>query len=89
MRETVSIKVITNAPKSRVVGKMADGSVKIRVKAKPIAGKANDALRSYLSDVMEIDRENVQIISGLHSRRKVIQIKGINQKIDWDSLARK
>jgi len=39
--------------------------------------------------VMEVDRENVQIISGLHSRRKVIQIKGINQKIDWDSLARK
>ena len=76
----ISIKVITNSPKNAIVGKMADGTIKVRIKAKPIQGKANEALVSYLSEELNIPKSKLAIISGEKSRRKTLQIIGLNEK---------
>jgi len=77
MTSVISIKVVTNAPKNAVVGKMADGTIKIRIKAKPIQGKANDALISFLCEELQISKSRVMIVSGKRSQRKKVQIKGL------------
>lgn len=84
MNEIVTLKIITNARRNEIVGRMADGTIKIRVKAKPISGKANATLINFLSEKFDVPQEQIKIISGAHSSRKTVQIVGIHYPIDWD-----
>ncbi len=53
--------------------------LKIRIKAKPIDGKANKELIKYLSDILDIKEMDIEIFSGVTSRNKIIRIWGIDQ----------
>jgi len=43
------IKVIPNSSKNEIVEKMSDGTIKIKLKAPPIDGKANEELIKFLA----------------------------------------
>jgi uncharacterized protein (TIGR00251 family) len=58
---------------------MADGSLKVKVHAKPIAGKANLQLVEFLADQLHVAKGDISIIRGEHSRRKDLKITGIEQ----------
>ena len=45
----LNIKVIPRAAKTEMAGEMADGTLKVRVKAVPEEGKANDELCHFLA----------------------------------------
>lgn len=47
---------------------------KIRLKATPEKGKANDELIRFLSKELQISRQNIKIISGKTDRIKLIKI---------------
>ncbi|MGC8656660.1 MAG: DUF167 domain-containing protein [Thermoplasmata archaeon] len=51
-----------------------NGSLEVSLKAKPIKGKANAELISFLSDHFHIDRNAIKIISGLTGHFKYIQM---------------
>lgn len=53
-------------------------ALKIRLKAPPVEGKANEALISFLSEKLDIPRRNIALKSGLSQRRKIITISGIS-----------
>ena len=80
------VHVIPGSKLNQMVGYMDDGSLKIKLKAKPIEGKANKELVKYLSDVLEIKVSEIEIDSGFNSRNKIVRIwnvekPGILQKI--------
>jgi uncharacterized protein (TIGR00251 family) len=52
-------------------------SLKVRVTAPPVDGLANEALIDSLSAALTIPRRNVCIISGLSSRTKVVEVRGV------------
>ena len=68
------IHVIPGSKLNQLVGFMDDGSLKIKLKAKPIDGKANRELIKFLADVLEIKASEVEIDSGFNSRDKIVRI---------------
>jgi uncharacterized protein len=76
---SLNIHVIPGSKINRIVGYMDDGTLKIRIKAKPTDGKANKELIKYLSEVLDIKEMDIEIFSGLTSRNKIIRIWGFDQ----------
>jgi uncharacterized protein (TIGR00251 family) len=76
----ITIRVIPRAKKSEISQVLDDGTIKIRLTAPPVEGKANQALVRFLADVFGISSSRIEIISGLKGRKKVVLLEGINEK---------
>jgi uncharacterized protein (TIGR00251 family) len=70
--------VIPRSPRSRVDGVRGD-AVLIRLAAPPVEGAANEALVAFLSDVLDLPRRNITIVSGETSRDKRVRIEGLDE----------
>ena len=81
----LTIKVIPNAPKTIVVGRMDDGTWKIKVKAVPQKGKANKELIRFLSKELGVAKSDISITSGETSRLKRVRVSNCNAE-DVQSL---
>ncbi len=57
-------------------GKDADAVLKIALAAPPLDGRANEALISYLADVLDVPRSAVEVASGQRSRNKLVRVMG-------------
>ncbi len=68
----LKIKVIPNAKKNHIIEDK--GILKVYVKARPINGKANQAVIETLGKFFKVKKKNVKIITGLKSREKIIEI---------------
>ncbi|MBI4992669.1 MAG: DUF167 domain-containing protein [Candidatus Magasanikbacteria bacterium] len=71
----IKIKVIPRADKNEVAGKLADGTLKIKLKAPPVDGKANEGLVRFLSEEWGIAKSKIRIVSGQKSKIKLVQIE--------------
>lgn len=69
----LTVQVMPNARKTEVVG-VFDDTLKIRLHAQPIEGKANDALIRYLADVIDVSKSVVTITHGHTGKRKIVEI---------------
>lgn len=63
--------------KSEVLGEH-DGSLKIRVKAPPVEGKANAAVIDFVASIFSVPRARVSLLRGQQSRLKVVAIDGLD-----------
>ncbi|MBI5414306.1 DUF167 domain-containing protein [Candidatus Peregrinibacteria bacterium] len=70
-RGVIALKVIPRAKKTEIVGKMADGTWKIRIASVPENGKANVELLKFLKKKGNIHAE---IIQGEKERKKIIKL---------------
>lgn len=68
------VKVIPKSSKTELVETMADGTLKIRVKAPPEKGKANKELIKFLAEHFGTRKESITIISGKTDHIKLIKI---------------
>ena len=75
---TLNVKVIPGARADRVVGRYADG-IKVQVSAPPEDGKANKAVLRVLSGVLGIRADQIEVLRGKTSPRKLLSISGIEQ----------
>ncbi|MBM3136929.1 MAG: DUF167 domain-containing protein [Chloroflexi bacterium] len=76
---SLEIKVITGAKQSEICEFLDDGSLKLKIHAKPVDGKANQELVEFLSRELGISRTEIVFIRGEHSKRKVLRFIGISQ----------
>ena len=72
-----SIRLQPRSSRNELVGLQGD-SLKVRVTAPPVEGKANEALIDFLSDALKISRRNLCIVSGHSSRTKIIEARGVD-----------
>lgn len=70
----IKIKVIPRSSKNEVVGEMADGTLKVKLTAAPVDGKANEELIALLSKHYGCPKRNIIIVSGATSTRKTIEL---------------
>ena len=75
----IKVRVIPRAKKNEISGFMADGSLKIRLTAPPVDGKANQALIKLLANTLGVSTSQISISSGEHSRNKSVFIDGLDQ----------
>ena len=76
----IHVRLQPGASKDEISGWMDDGALKIRVRSKPIEGKANENLIKYLSKLFSIPKKDVEITTGLKSRSKLVKIRGMAEK---------
>jgi uncharacterized protein len=70
----LSVQVLPNAKKTEVVG-LIEGALKIRLKAQPIEGQANEELIRFVATQIKLPKKQISVVRGLTSRQKTIEIK--------------
>jgi len=73
------IKLHPGARENLIICWMDNGFLKINIREKPIEGKANRSLLKFLSKSFNINRSEIEIISGKKSRKKKIRFWGIEE----------
>src|SRR5438270_2979974 len=59
------------------LGGVVEGDLVVHLAAPPVEGKANEALRDYLAELLKVRRSGVHIVLGDKHRRKVVTVAGI------------
>jgi uncharacterized protein (TIGR00251 family) len=75
----VAITVSPGSVRTELVGRHGEGW-KARVAAPPESGRANNALVRLLAELLALPRPRVRLVSGETSRRKIIEIEGLEQE---------
>jgi uncharacterized protein (TIGR00251 family) len=70
----ITVKVTPKSSRTELVGKLPDGTWKIKVAAAPEKGKANRALCAFLAEHFGIPQSRVSIVSGETSHLKRVRI---------------
>jgi len=70
----LQIKVIPKSRCTEFVEKMEDDTYKIRLKAAPEKGKANEELIKFLSHALLVPRKEIKIISGHSEQKKLVKV---------------
>ena len=71
-----TVRVVPRASRSQIVGE-ADGALRVRIAAPPVAGAANDELVRVLARALRVSRSAVAITAGQTSRLKRVAVSGI------------
>jgi hypothetical protein len=75
----INIHITPNAKKSEVLGEEMDlfggKTLKVKVSAPPVEGKANKELIKILSEYFDVPKSKISIVSGDKSRNKIIEIQ--------------
>ncbi len=70
----LAIRVTPRASRNEIVEVLSDGTVRIRLTAPPVEGKANEALIEFLSKILEIAPSRIEIVAGATGRDKLVSI---------------
>ncbi|MDQ6611111.1 MAG: DUF167 domain-containing protein [Gemmatimonadota bacterium] len=73
----LTLHVQPGARRTGVVGIHGD-ALKVAVKARPVDGRANDAITAVVARAFELPLSAVSIVSGHSARRKVVALAGIS-----------
>lgn len=74
----LAIRVIPGASRNEIAEILDDGTIRIRLTAPPVEGRANAALIDFLSKILDIPKSKIDIIAG-HSRRdKLVSILDVD-----------
>ena len=68
------IRVKPGSKKDEIV-READGSLKVKIKAQPVEGKANKYLLEYLSDVLNLPKSKIVLLKGETNSFKTLEIE--------------
>lgn len=72
----LSLKITPGAPRDEVLGELGD-AVRIKLRAPPVDGKANDALVRFLAERLGVHASSLRLVAGATGRRKVVEITGL------------
>jgi len=75
----IEIKLQPRASKNELQG-FHGKELWVRTTAAPVDSEANSALLKMLSEVLDIPKSNITIITGLRNRHKVVKIRGIERE---------
>lgn len=78
---TFRVRVQPGASKNEIVGVQQD-TLKVRISAPPIEGKANKAVINFLAKELGVKKSEIEIISGHTSRIKTIRVIGEGGEIE-------
>jgi uncharacterized protein (TIGR00251 family) len=70
----LAIRVTPRASRNEISEIRSDGTVKIRLTAPPVEGKANEALVEFLAEVLGVPRSHIEVVAGANGRDKLVSI---------------
>jgi len=72
------VRVLPRSSKNMVMGE-TDGALKVKLTAPPVEGAANKALVEFLSDILDVPKSSITILSGQSGRLKTVGVSGISK----------
>jgi hypothetical protein len=72
------VRVQAGARKNEISEILEDGTIKIRLTAPAVEGKANHALIEYISNLLKVNSSAIEIVAGLRSKDKLITVTNID-----------
>ena len=78
-RMQLQVKVVPGASRDEVTGWLGE-ALKIRVQAPPEKGKANKAVIRILAKLLEVPRQQIELVHGAGSPHKVFAVSGCSKK---------
>ncbi len=70
----LTVRVTPRARKNEVGGILEDGTVRIRIQEPPVDGKANRALVVFLSKVLGVRKNQIEIVAGQKGLDKIVTV---------------
>jgi uncharacterized protein len=74
----IEVRVIPRAAKDEIAG-WTDGVLRVRVKAPPVDGKANQALLDLLARRLGLSSSRIEIVGGATARTKRIRLVDVTR----------
>lgn len=75
----ITVKAVPRASRTEVAG--AEGEwLRVRVKAPPVDGKANEALVKFFAEVLGVPKGAVSIVAGDTGRLKRVRVDGVSEE---------
>jgi uncharacterized protein (TIGR00251 family) len=71
----LTLRIVPRASKDAVAGALGE-ALKIRLRAPPVDGKANAALRAFLAEALDVPERAVTLLSGETGRLKRVRVAG-------------
>jgi uncharacterized protein len=75
----IAVRVAPRAAKNQIVGALQDGTLKINLAAAVDDGQANHELIEFLSNILGIPKDRIEVVAGDTGRDKLISV------LDMDS----
>ena len=73
----LTIRVTPRARKSELGGILEDGTIRIRIKEPPVEGKANRALVTFLSEMLGVRKNQIEIVAGQKGLDKIVAVEAM------------
>jgi uncharacterized protein (TIGR00251 family) len=73
----LAIHVQPRAARNEIVGEHG-GALKVRLAAPPVDNAANEALVAFMAETLGLPRRQVRLVAGAGSRRKLLEIDGLD-----------
>lgn len=74
----ITVRVTPRARKSEFAGIMEDGTLRIRIQEPPVGGKANRALIAFLSKVLGVRANRIEIVAGESGLDKIVAVEAMS-----------
>jgi uncharacterized protein YggU (UPF0235/DUF167 family) len=74
----LTVRVQPGARAAGLAGTLADGTLKVRVTAPALEGRANQAVEVLLAERLGVKRSQVRVTRGAGSRLKVVEVTGLD-----------
>lgn len=73
----LTVKIVPKASRTEIVGIEKDGTLKIRLTAPPVEGKANEELITFLAELLGVHPDQLEIVAGHNTREKLISVTDV------------
>jgi uncharacterized protein (TIGR00251 family) len=70
----LAVRVTPRASKNEIVEALSDGTIKVRLTAPPVEGKANEALVKFLAQVLGVPASRIEVVAGASGRDKLVSV---------------
>ncbi len=74
------VRITPRSSRNEIVEIMSDNTIKIKLTAPPVEGKANAELVKLLSRVLGVSKSSVAIVKGHTGRSKAVAVKGMSRE---------
>jgi uncharacterized protein (TIGR00251 family) len=85
----IAVRVTPRASRNEIVEILNDGTVKVRLTAPPVEGKANETLIEFLAGVLDVPRSHIEIVAGTTGRDKLVSILDMDAETVHERILKK
>src|SRR3990172_1283687 len=76
----IAVRVTPRASKNQIIGALHDGTIKIHIAAAVSEGQANEKLIEYLSSILGVPKDRIEVVAGDTGRDKLVSVLDIDSE---------